>query len=168
MISSVSYGLSLPFLAGMSARFWQALLEMSSFELATSVALLMTLKLWLWFICYRRTFRWAGEALRIKRDIQTVRDAGLIARGRALVEGPLMARHEKLVKRLSRWGRSTVLPISMGLIPFSGTASIGSLFLATVNAERKFAILAATNCAAVFLVTLLFREFVLSELFGLK
>lgn len=167
MISSVSYGLSLPVLSGISESFWRGAIEMSSLKLAFVVAAGMTLKLCMWFICYRRTFRWAAEALRIRRDIKLVQDSGLVARIRTNVAGPLLTRHSKLVDRLNKWTRGPALPVSMAIVPFSGTASIGSLLIAAANAERQFAILAAVNFASVFTATLCFRQLVLAKILGL-
>jgi hypothetical protein len=168
LVSSVAYGLNLPLAAGWTASFWHSVTHMTSLELAYTVAAIMTLKLWLWYRCYRRTFRWAGDVLKIRRDVRLVQDSGLLIRIRTQVEGPLLANHAKLVARLEKVGRSTALPVSMGIIPFSGSASLGSLILAVAGADRKFAVLAATNYASVFTATLFFRELVLARLFGLR
>lgn len=165
--SAVAYALHVPMLGAISRDFWLGALAMSNLKLAFVVAATMSLKLCMWFVCYRRTFRWAAEALRIRQDIRLVQDSGLVDRFRASVVGPLLVRHETLVVRLNRWTRGPALPVSMGMVPFSGTASIGSLLIAAANSERQFAILAVVNFASVFTATMCFRELILAKLFGL-
>jgi len=161
VISWVFYKLEVLFFSDISVWFWRGLLRMSSVELALTIAVIMSFKLCLWFVCCRRTFQWARKALHVDRDIEDIREAGLIDRVRALFFGPLMAHHERLIKRLKQGYKSKVFPISMGLIPFFGAASVGSLIFAAANDRRKFLSLVVTNFVAVFTATLLFRELII-------